>query len=72
MNYTEPTRKLRLLPLLALVASLAVAYGCGERRDSKTENAGETIDETVEDAKEGFKKDGPAEDAGEKLDDATN
>jgi hypothetical protein len=71
MTRIESEHKLRFLPLLALSAALAVAYGCGGR-DGKAENAGEAIDETVEDVKEGFEKDGPAENVGEKLDDAVN
>jgi hypothetical protein len=62
----------RLMLLLGVVIALATAYGCGKKGNG--ENAGEKVDEAVDEAKNGpgdlFDKDGKAENAGEKVDEA--
>ena len=61
----------RLVLALGLVMSLAAFYGCGKKGG---ESAGEKVDDAVHEAKNGpkdlFYKDGPAENAGEKVDKA--
>jgi hypothetical protein len=75
MKTTSP--KLRQLRRFIPLFLIAIALGaicltaCGKRTDA--EKAGEKIDDSVEDTKDGakdlFDKDGPAENAGEKIDD---
>lgn len=66
---------LQKLSALFILALMLVAVGCGERKGA-AEKTGETIDETIDDAKEKtedvFDNDGPAEDAGEKVDETVD
>ena len=61
-----------LLLVAAVALTLTVAYGCGKK--SNSEKMGEKVDDAVHEAKNGpkdlFDKDGPAENAGEKVDKA--
>ncbi len=62
------------IPFIAAIAML-LAVGCGDRKGS-AEKAGESMDETLEEAQEKAKdmvdKDGPMEKAGESIDNAVD
>lgn len=56
--------------LLAVAAALTLT-ACPERQ-GPAEEAGESVDEAVDDMKDAVDPDGPAENLGERLDDATD
>ena len=73
MNSEKTRSGVGRLALLAMMAlTLMFAYGCGKK--SNSEKVGEKVDDALHEAGNGpkdlFDKDGPAENAGEKVDKA--
>jgi len=66
----RPWRRVVAASFVALAAGLTLT-ACPERQ-GPAEDAGEAIDDTVDDMKDAVDPDGPAENMGEKLDDATD
>jgi hypothetical protein len=66
----RPWRRVAAGGLVALAATLTLT-ACPERQ-GPAEDAGEKVDEAVDDMKDAVDPDGPAENLGEKLDDATD
>jgi len=54
----------------ALILSLSLAFFTGCRKEGAAEKAGESLDEAGETVKDAVTPDGPAEEAGKKVDDA--